>query len=97
MTVHLARDTGSVWNNTPLTWRPVLRSDFDPRKYSNPEVDYRGQPFTAAVVCANGHSGVIDKHDITEDGGVKPSIVCTQDNCTWHEYVILDGWTEHGN
>jgi hypothetical protein len=48
--------------------------------------------FTAMVQCINNHAGLIDNHDIDINGIVSPSVVCTQDNCTWHEFIQLLDW-----
>ena len=75
----LEKGTGSVIHNiTPLTWRPVRT----------------GGPATASLVCSNGHDGLIDEHEIAEDGTVTPSVVCPHEGCGFHEYVQLNGWPD---
>lgn len=51
-------------------------------------------PDTTNVVCGNGHAGLIDEHVIADDGTVSPSVVCTEENCGWHEHIQLDRWSE---
>lgn len=41
--------------------------------------------------AAYGQEG--DGHTIAADGTVTPSTVCPEEGCTFHEWVILDGWT----
>jgi hypothetical protein len=66
------------WTRTPLpSWIPVSLPDG--RK-------------TADVVCPNGHQGLIEDHEIAASGQVSPSVVCTQDGCTWHVWIKLEGW-----
>ncbi len=77
MTVEIARSLVELFKDEPLTWRPVKRKD---------DTD------TALVVCVNGHSGLIDEHDIEGKGHVAPSVVCTENGCMWHEYIILLDW-----
>ncbi len=60
----------------PRTWRPVY---FDGKD-------------TARFTCANGHSGLLDDHDINGDGEVSPSVVCPGKDCDFHEYIKLVGW-----
>jgi hypothetical protein len=59
------------------------------------KAEYREpMPDTANVVCSNGHAGLISEHLIAADGTVSPSVVCTEENCGWHEHVQLAGWAE---
>jgi hypothetical protein len=44
--------------------------------------------------CINGHVGSLDKHLISEDGEVWPSVVCQHKDCDFHEYIRLEGWKE---
>ena len=61
----------------PLSWFPVRMPD---------------RSWTASLACGEGHEGLINEHHIADDGVVSPSVVCTQNGCTWHEYVKLIGW-----
>ena len=63
----------------PLTWQPTYKS------YN------RGVP-GAVIVCVNGHVGNLDDHEITTDGYVRPSVVCPEDGCDWHEMIQLVEW-----
>jgi hypothetical protein len=49
-----------------------------------------------AVCCPScGHrSSLGHLHEIGVGGMVTPSYVCTHDGCTFHEYVVLDGYDE---
>ena len=31
-------------------------------------------------------------HKIADDGTVHPSVVCTYDGCSFHDFIRLDGW-----
>lgn len=50
-----------------------------------------GYPDSARIVCANGHLGMLD-HSIDDDGTVKPSVVCMEEGCNFHEWIQLVGW-----
>jgi hypothetical protein len=63
---------------TPLTWWPVRI--------------YGRERKTANIVCSQGHPGLITEHDIAPDGTVSPSVVCTTEGCSFHDYVKLEGW-----
>ncbi len=65
--IELQRSYAGPFEDEPLTWKPVR---FD-----------GGQ--TATLVCSNGHAGLIDEHEITDDGMVSPSVVCTEDSCMY--------------
>lgn len=69
----------NIWDAKPLTWREV-----------NIPAEHRK---SALVVCSSGHIGMIDEHAIGPDGVVTPSVVCTELNCIWHEYIKLEGWS----
>lgn len=36
--------------------------------------------------------GMLTKHEITPAGLVQPSVVCTSEDCGFHEFIILQGW-----
>lgn len=42
--------------------------------------------------CKNGHIGSLDDHQVSEDGGVQPSVVCQKAGCDYHEFIRLEGW-----
>ena len=64
------------WAAEPLTWWPGTS---DGKR-------------TAIVACANGHACSISGHEIASNGRVTPSLVCPTDGCTWHVFVVLEGW-----
>ncbi len=82
MTLDIQRSYTEPFDNVALTWKPVTQKDV---------LD------TATVVCARGHSGLIDEHRIASDGTVSPSLVCTQNGCDWHIWVILRDWENRWN
>lgn len=50
---------------------------------------------TALVRCPECRRiASLSGHDIREDGIVHPSLVCPYDDCDFHEYVTLDGWSK---
>lgn len=65
-----------AFEEPPNTWKRVFFKD------DNQE--------TALYTCPNGHSGLLDEHQISSDGTVSPSIICTE--CDFHDFVKLVGW-----
>lgn len=62
----------------------------------------RQQDGDVAVSCpkcgTSGHLGLNDQrpaesHTVGENGKVIPSMVCPNDECTFHEFVKLHAWT----
>lgn len=48
------------------------------------------------VKCKCGWIGNLVDHDVDDEGGVSPSVICANEECDFHEYVILDGWPDGG-
>ena len=49
---------------------------------------------SAIIVCPMcGVSGALN-HAILPNGDVNPSLVCPTTGCTFHEYGMLEGWSE---
>lgn len=48
---------------------------------------------SASFTCPNGHVGTLSDHTIADDGSVSPSVVCPYENCDFHEYIQLEGWS----
>jgi len=72
------------------------RFDHDPPPatwdYLNP---WAGGPRDLAMItCPNGHMTrmTASVHSVDHEGHVSPSYVCTATGCTFHEYVVLEGW-----
>ena len=63
----------------PMTWRMV---------WANREKTAK----SAIITCANSHDGALLGHSIALDGTVRPSCVCTVEDCGWHEMVVLADW-----
>ena len=62
----------------PGTWTKVILDD----------------KVTAKIACPNcGYKAFLD-HDIAEDGTVNPSVVCPFNGCSFHQWIILEGWHE---
>lgn len=49
---------------------------------------------TATIECRNGHYGWLSDHEIAVDGTVSPSVVCPDEQCTFHEFIKLTGWKD---
>jgi hypothetical protein len=46
------------------------------------------------MTCTLGHGIVLKDHAVSENGNVRPSVVCNAPGCSFHEIVTLQGWTE---
>ena len=46
----------------------------------------------ATFTDTKGHEGLLTDHDIAADGTVTPSVVCTEEDCGFHDWVKLVGW-----
>ena len=47
----------------------------------------------ASFTCPDcGRTGSLSDHKIADDGTVSPSVVCSYENCHFHEFIKLDGW-----
>jgi hypothetical protein len=53
-----------------------------------------GTRIMAVLCCPNGHLGSISSevHSIAPNGSVTPSYVCPRKGCTFHTFIVLDGW-----
>ena len=62
----------------PNAWRPVTLEGLQ----------------TARLTCPNGHSWLLDDHEIADDGQVSPSVECHpfQDECDFHHLIKLTDW-----
>ncbi len=49
--------------------------------------------FKATMACPKGHNLTLRNHKIAANGDVKPSVVCPDVDCEFHEYIRLMGWT----
>lgn len=48
-----------------------------------------------AVVCPVCHSALTLSgrvHSVSEVGAVSPSFVCTRAGCSFHDFIVLEGW-----
>ncbi len=51
-----------------------------------------GKP-KAILECPKcGKSASLDHHEISQDGSVLPSVVCTEEGCDFHEFIKLKNW-----
>ncbi len=68
------------------TWRRVVPHPDKPASF---------QQDIALVVCPRGHESVLSGsvHSVAADGTVRPSYVCPDKNCPFHDFVQLEGWT----
>jgi hypothetical protein len=44
--------------------------------------------------CPGCERGAALDHSIDSQGVVKPSVVCPYDDCTFHAFVTLEGWSD---
>lgn len=51
-----------------------------------------GKPIAVAYCPKCLKEGYLDGHEISEDGTVKPSLICPHAPCDFHDVVKLDGW-----
>lgn len=49
--------------------------------------------FKAEVTCPRGHGMVLKGHSVSKTGVVRPSIVCPDPGCSFHEYALLENWS----
>ena len=47
-----------------------------------------------ARATAPFHGLVLNGHRISEEGEVYPSVVCNAKGCEFHEFVLLEGWSQ---
>jgi len=64
------------WLTESLRWRQVVQD---------------GESLVR-VSCADGHVADLSSHIIQADGTVKPSVLCPEPGCHWHEFVQLQEW-----
>lgn len=48
--------------------------------------------YSVLFCCPHGHLGNLGDHFIDDKGVVTPSVVCVDDTCEFHEYIVLEGW-----
>lgn len=54
-----------------------------------------GKVRSASLNCPLcGEMGLLTDHTIQENGDVDPSVICSNDICTFHEYISLTGWSQ---
>lgn len=57
---------------------------------------YWGRPNDeeVSVCCPDcGKAGALTDHDIDKSGYVRPSLVCPNDDCDFHQFVKLEDWS----
>lgn len=48
---------------------------------------------SAVIKCPLcGFDGRLTSHTIKQNGDVNPSVVCPNEDCSFHEYITLEGW-----
>lgn len=48
---------------------------------------------TASLACPDCKEVFsLTDHKINDDGAVSPSVVCPREGCSFHEFIILEGW-----
>jgi hypothetical protein len=48
--------------------------------------------FKAELTCPLGHGMTLKGHTVDARGLVSPSVVCHVPACSFHEFVVLEGW-----
>ncbi len=71
----------------PLTWRRIEAHREKPKAYAHD---------LAFCTCDKGHEQTLSAkvHVVSVEGIVSPSYVCPRDGCGFHDYVVLEGWTD---
>jgi hypothetical protein len=55
----------------------------------------QSESYKAHIICPKcGLKANLSNHTINEAGEVNPSLVCPNDNCDFHEWVILENWNK---
>lgn len=62
----------------PYTWRTLLTEG----------------KISASIVCKNTHYGILSDHEVDKHGIVTPSVVCPEEDCEFHEFIVLEGWNK---
>jgi uncharacterized protein YbaR (Trm112 family) len=66
-------------------------TDLQPGEY---KPGLRDERRTAILCCPKcGHTLVLgERHYVSMDGSVGPSVVCTHEKCDYHANIVLEGW-----
>lgn len=48
--------------------------------------------FKAELTCPRGHGMTLKGHSVDVHGVVSPSVVCHVPSCSFHDFVVLEGW-----
>lgn len=52
---------------------------------------------SASFTCPDcRQTGALVDHEILANGRVHPSVVCPTEGCTFHKWIVLDGWSPNG-
>lgn len=74
----------------PLTWRYYRYDD----QILMVENDKKELVKLLVIVDPNEHYLGITNHTISPNGTVTPSVVCPVKNCTFHDFIKLEGYEE---
>lgn len=80
---------GSHEEQAPGTWWPMKAQDLSVIIIKCPKCRK-----IATLVRPPLKGEGVEGHDVESDGTVKPSLVCPNDECAFHEHVTLEGWKE---
>ncbi len=50
-------------------------------------------PIVVSLKCPSCGRSMCIPHAIAADGTVTPSVICPYENCGWHVFVRLGGWS----
>ena len=84
--------TGNPTPMPPGTWTHFPKSP--------PGAEPFDREYNATICCPMCGNLASLPHAVSPTGVVTPSAVCPNHsvvgiNCTWHEWIVLDGWAEH--
>ena len=60
-----------------MSWKPYRRAD---------------GCTSALFTCPEGHTGTLEGWEIAADGSVSPSVDCSPNGCSFHDYIRLLNW-----
>lgn len=73
----------------------VVAGQAEPLTWSHGTRYWSGHPMPAVNLrCDRGHLAMLgDRHEVSPDGQVTPSVGCPSPGCGWHAWARLAEWT----
>ena len=84
-------------DQTKFEWIGFMNVPYDMTLSEQPSWCYKmvgDKDSGVTIKCGNGHIGSLIDHVVNENGDVHTSVVCGADECGFHEYVKLIGWSK---